>query len=153
VPRNEVTIEYDSDAKSKPLSDNPNELNEFDFKTRFMNPDRIVWANGSKFTGMLEELQPTAKSSIARDFALVREVVTNWSMKTVAQLKMKCEGEDKKVEEKMVRRGLMDELVGIGPPDTPGRMVWTKANSKIWTRLTVLSDAMGKFPALFESGT
>ncbi|HEV3437260.1 MAG TPA: hypothetical protein VG122_07870, partial [Gemmata sp.] len=59
---------------------------------------------------------------------------------------------DKKVEEKMVSHGLLDELVGIAPPGTPGRMVWTKENSRIWTRITVLSDAMGKFPALFESG-
>jgi hypothetical protein len=29
--------------------------------------------------------------------------------------------------------------------------VWNEANTKIWTRLTVLSEAIGKFPALFES--
>ena len=86
------------------------------------------------------------------DFTQFRAVVTNWSLKELTQLKLKCEGEDKKVEEKKVRHGIMDDLIGISPPGTPGRMEWTKANSKIWTRLTVLSDAVGKFPTLFEAG-
>jgi hypothetical protein len=117
-----------------------------------LNFDQITWNKGQQFRGRAEVLQPTQKSQIARDFTQAREVVINWSVKELAQLKMKCEGEDKKVEEKMVRRGLLDKLGGITPLGTPGLLDWTPANSKIWTRLTVLSDAMGKFPALFETG-
>jgi hypothetical protein len=152
IPRTGVTIEYRSDAKTQHLSDSPSGLNEFNFQTHFLNLDRIVWANDSKYTGKFDLLKPTTKSLIARDFTNARAVVTNWSVKELSQLKMKCEGEAKKVEEKMARHSQMDELVGIVPPGTPGRLEWTKANSKIWTRLTVLSDAMGKYPALFESG-
>jgi hypothetical protein len=65
---------------------------------------------------------------------------------------MKCEGEAGGVEGKAVRRGLLDELVGSSAPGTSSRMVWTKENSRIWTRLTVLSEAMEKFPTLFETG-
>jgi hypothetical protein len=153
VPRGGVQIDYNSDAKTKSLSDNPNDLNEFNFKTRFLYPDRIIWANGSKYTGTFDVLQPTPKSLVARDFSVARSGVTNWSLNDLTKLKMKCEGEDKKVEGKVVRHGLMDELVGIAPPGTLGRMEWTRENSKIWTRLMVLSDAMEKFPALFESGS
>ncbi|HEV3440360.1 MAG TPA: hypothetical protein VG122_23605, partial [Gemmata sp.] len=85
-PRNGVTIDYDSDAKTKHLSDNPSDPddpnpNEFNFKTRFLNPDRITWDNGNKFTGTFDVLQPTPKSLIARDFTLARAVVTSWSAK------------------------------------------------------------------------
>jgi hypothetical protein len=151
VARDGVTIEYRSDAKTKHLTDNPDDLNEFNFKTRFLYPDRIVWANDSKYTGTFDALQPTLKSQVARDFTQFRAAVTYWSLKELTQLIMKCEGEDKKVEEKKVRHGLIDELIGISPAGSPGRMEWTKANSKIWTRLTVLSGAMGKFPTLFEA--
>jgi hypothetical protein len=152
VARKEVIIKYNSDGKEQKLTDSLNELNEFNFKTSFLNFDQITWNKGQQFRGRAEVLQPTQKSQIARDFTQAREVVINWSVKELTHLKMKCEGEDKKVEEKMVRRGLLDKLVGITPPGTPGLLDWTTANSKIWTRLTVLSDAMGKFPALFETG-
>jgi hypothetical protein len=151
TPRISVTIEYNSDAKTKPLSDSPDGLNEFNFRDSYLNFDKIVWDQGQKFTGTPGSLQPTPKSIAARDFTRARADVTNWSNKEVTQLKSKCEGEDKKVEEKMARRGLMDELVGISATGAAGRQAWTEASTKIWTRLTVLSEAMGKFPALFQS--
>lgn len=151
VPRSGVSIDYASDAGTKRLTDSLNDVNELNFTTRYPNPDRIVWANGNKFTGTFSVLQPTAKSLVARDFALARAGLTLWSAQTVAQLKKKCEGADRKVDEQEVRRGLVDELVGVSPAGVPGRLVWTAENSRIWMRLNVLADAMGKFPALFES--
>ena len=155
VPRLGVRIVYDSDAKTKMLSDHPNELNEFNFETRFPNPDHIEWANGAQTSGTFTVLQPTERSRLARAFTQARAAVTIWSLAETTQLKKKCAGEVEtvKVGEANVRRALVDELIGIAPPDTPGRVRWTKENSRIWTRLTVLSEAMVKFPALFGAGS
>ncbi len=147
-PRNGVTIEYDSDAKVQPLTDRLERLNEFTFPTAFKNFDRIVWAGGNKFTGTKSALQPTPKSVAAREFTLARATVTTWSSATVNQLKMKCEGEGEAVKQQE-RRDQTDELVGTAP-DEAGGTAWTKQNTKIWTRLSALSAAMAKYPALFE---
>jgi hypothetical protein len=149
VPRSGVTIEYDSDAKSQPLTDLPGTLNEFNYETMFKNFDRIVWENGAKFTGEKPKFQPTPKSIVARDFTAARTDVTTWSSATVKQLKMKCEAEGGQVKQED-RPKLMDELIGAPAKEGAG-VPWTKENTKIATRLTALAAAMGKNPALFES--
>jgi hypothetical protein len=151
TPRSGVTIEYDSDAKSQPLTDLLDDLNEFNFKNRYANPDRIVWANGSKFTGTFDVLQPTPKTLAARDYATARGAIAVWSAKELAYLKARCEGEGKPAPEQAARRAYLDQLVGYAPPNSPGRPVWTKDNSRLWMRLTALSEAMEKFPTLFEA--
>jgi hypothetical protein len=152
VPRKSVTIDYDINLKtvSKPMSDNSDELNEFNFKTRIPNVDRIVWANGLKYTATFDTLKPTEKSAAAYDFSLARNKVLNWSTKELGTLKMKCEGNAKNEHDKDARHDLLDELIGVTPSDSPGSMTWTEKNSKIWTRLKILTNAMEKFPALFE---
>ena len=64
-----------------------------------------------------------------------------WSAATVEQLKKQCEAgvAALQLEE---RRKQLDELVGAG--DGPE---WTRANTRIWTRLTALSVATAKHPA------
>lgn len=157
IGRKGVSIEYDSDAKTKSLSDNPDDEdpnpNEFNFKSRYLNFYRIIWASGAQYTGTASVLQPTPKSVVARDFTLARRGVTTWSVKELTELKKKCEGEDKKVEEQMVRRRLMDELMGRAPSGKSDGDMRIKDLTKIWTRITVLLDAMEKFPTLFESGS
>ena len=146
-PRAGVTIEYDSDAKSQVLTDLPDKLNEFNFKTRHKNFDRIAWSNGSKFTGAADALRPTPKSLVARDFSEARAGVTAWSLAAVNQLKMKCEGLGAALQMEE-RRNLTDDLVGVG--DGPA---WTKENTKIWTRLTALSAAMGSTRSCLRAGS
>ena len=149
-PRSGVTIEYDSDAKSQPLTDMPNTLNEFNFQKYHKNFDRIVWGtNGSHFTGIVDALKPTPKSVVARDFTQARADVTTWSQATAGQLKMKCEGEGGQVQQEE-RRLLLDELVGASTAKESGR-TWTKENTKISTRLSALASAMAKYPMLFEA--
>lgn len=150
MPRSGVTIEYNSDAKSKPLTDLLDDLNEFNFKSRYASIDQITWANGAHFTGTFDVLQPTPKTLVARDYSAARAAVTGWSAKELARLKSRCEGEGKPAGEQAVRRGFLEELVGYAPPNSPGRPVWTKDNSRLWTRLTALFEAMEKRPVLFE---
>jgi hypothetical protein len=149
-PRAGVTIEYVAE-KPKPLTDLPDQLNEFNFKTLHKNFDRIVWSNGSKFTGDKDALRPTAKSIAARDFSEARAGVTAWSLAAVNQLKMKCEGSGAALQLKE-RHTLLDELVGTAPGGAAVGPAWTKENTKVWTRLTSLSAAMEKHPTLFEPG-
>ena len=148
-PRAGVIIEYDSDAKAQPLTDRLDKLNEFNFLTAYKNFDRIVWANGSKYTGNRSALQPTPRSLVARDYTLARATVTTWSAATVNRLKIQCEGPGDAVQQQE-RRSHLDELVGAAPGQTGGSP-WTKQNTKIWTRLSALSAATAKHPALFEN--
>jgi hypothetical protein len=145
-PRKDVVVEYDSEAKTQPLSDLPEGLNEFNFATRHKGFDRVVWANGSKFTGAADALRPTPRSIAARNYTQARSQVTAWSAAALERLKKQCEAgvAALQLEE---RRKHLDELVGAG--DGPE---WTKANTRIWTRLTALSAAAAKHPALFEAG-
>ena len=145
-PRKGVVVEYDSDAKSQPLTDLPDKLNEFNVRTLYKGFDRVVWANGSKFTGAADALRPTPRSVAARDYSQARSQVSAWSAAAVEQLKKQCEAgvAALQLEE---RRKQLDELVGAG--DGPA---WTKSNTRIWTRLTALSAAAAKHPALFGAG-
>jgi hypothetical protein len=151
-PRASVTIEYDSDAKSQPLTDLPSTLNEFNFQKYHKNFDRIVWGmNGSLFTGIVDALQPTPKSVVARDFTQARADVTTWSLMTLTQLKMKCEGEGVQVKQEE-SRALLDELVGANAQkEKESGRKWTKENTRIATRLSALAGAMAKYPMLFEA--
>ena len=142
-PRAGVSVEYDSDPKAKPLSDLPDELNEFNFPTRHKGFDRVVWANGSKFTGTPDALRPTPRSAAARAYSQARAGVTAWSAGATGELKRLCE-DGVPALQREERRKHLDELVGAG-----GGTAWTKANTKIWTRLTALADAAAEHPALF----
>jgi hypothetical protein len=148
--RSGVEITYASDAGTKPLTDLPDGLNEFNYTKQFKNFDRVEW--GSKFTGTPGALKPTPKSLVARDFSLARTDVTTWSPAAVNRLKMKCEAEAAGVKQEE-RRALLDELVGFTPSPNakePDR-AWTKDNTKLLTRLAALSTAMAKHPALFDA--
>jgi hypothetical protein len=154
VPRGGVKIYYDSDAKDKPLSDHPDELTEFNFKTRFQNPDTVFWNNSAQSTGTLDALQPTETSRTARAFTQAREGVTTWSAAEITRIKKQCEGDGEKlkVEEMKNRRLILDKLVGLPPPGAKTLVRFTDKNSKIWTRLTALADATEKFADLFQGG-
>jgi hypothetical protein len=143
-PRADVTIEYDSDAKSKPLSDLPGELNEFNLQSKYKGFDRIVWSNGGRFTGMPNALQPTPRSVAARDYSQARAAVATWTPATVAELKRKCEAGLAAVQLEE-RRKVLDDLVGVG-----AAVEWTKANTRLWTRLEALAAAMENHRVLFE---
>jgi hypothetical protein len=145
-PRKGVVVEYDSDAKSQPLTDSPDGLNEFNFRTLYKGFDRVVWANGSKFTGAPDALRPTPRSVAARDYSRARGQVSAWSAAAVEQLKKQCEAGAPALQLEE-RRKQLDELVGAG--DGPE---WTRSNTRIWTRLTALSAAAAKHPALFGAG-
>ncbi|HSQ55454.1 MAG TPA: hypothetical protein VLM40_06890, partial [Gemmata sp.] len=144
-PRKGVTIEYDSDAKSQPLSDVTDKLNEFNFKAMHKGFDRIVWSNGNRFTGDAGALRPTPRSIAARDFTRARAGMTEWTPASINQLKMKCEAglDALQLEE---RHRLLDELIGAGEGPE-----WTPTNTRIWTRLTALAAAMEKHRVLFEA--
>ncbi len=154
VMRAGVTIVYDSDAKSQPLTDHPNRLNEFNFLTAFKYPDQIVWANGGKYAGVKDSanLQPTLASHVARDYSAARTAVTIWTQEAVQSLKKICEGDAAPVQQE--RRKHADQLVGAEPaPDlkTPEpQSAWTRDNTRLWTRLATLEAAMNKHPGLFE---
>jgi len=133
------------------LTDHPSMLNEFNFTELYPDFDRIRF--GSK-TGSKDALKPTPASVVARDFTVARATVTTWTPATINQLKKKCEGEVATVQQK--RREQLDSLTGAESVRDPLGSVpisaWTQVNSRIWTRLTALSDAMAKSPGLFESG-
>lgn len=144
--RSSVVIEYDSDAKTQALTDRLDGLNEFNFASAFPNFDRIVWANGGKFTGNRAALQPTVKSLLARDFSRVRSTVANWSPDTINQLKMLCEGPDD--AEQPRRRELTDNLIGTNIGGSSG-VPWTRQNTRLWSRLSILSAVATRYSALF----
>ena len=143
--RTKITIVYDSDAKEKPLTDDLDGVNEFNFPKQHLNFKKVTWLGGSDDSS---SLKPTPKSIAARAFTLARADVTTWSATTVNQLKKKCEGEAAALQQE--NRKLTDELVGFAAASTSP--TWTRENTKLWTRLTGLSTAMAKFPMLFEMG-
>jgi len=145
--RNNMKVVYQSGKQSieRPLTDHPATLNEFNFNTLHPDFDRITGPGGF---GGKDSLKPTLASQVARDFTLARATVAIWGPTTTNQLKKKCEGDDAAVQQK--RRELLDGRTGAGV-ESPSS-VWTEQNSKIWTRLTALSEAMVKAPGLFDIG-
>jgi hypothetical protein len=145
-----VVIEYDSDAKSKPLGSRHEDLTEFNFRTAYKNIDKIRW--GGQTRGRFEVLQPTPKSVLAREYTEARAGAEAWTAAGVERLKKRCEGGGGALQQEE-RRKLTDELVGYTPAkdgkESAGAK-WDRDNSKIWTRLSSLSAAMSKYPALFE---
>jgi hypothetical protein len=150
IPRSNVIIVYDSfDEKNrgKALSNRVASLNEFNFEGYYPKFDMISWNNMSHTTGRVKALKPTQKSLIARDFSQARKSVVNWSIPEILKLAKICGGEGRTEEEKRTCRELTDELIGDSPAGVSGAMLWTEANTKIWSRFKILS----KFPALFDS--
>jgi hypothetical protein len=150
IPRSGVTIEY-LGMKPKPLTDLFDQLNEFNFQTQYKNLDSIVWANGAQRTADTSRLRPTPKSVAAHTFSQPRGEVTTWSPTAVKQLKMKCEGlaDALQMKEPQLEK-LLDELVGAATEGAAGGPAWTEKNTRVWTRLKSLADAMEKHPTLFE---
>ncbi|MBA4186792.1 MAG: hypothetical protein C0467_02115 [Planctomycetaceae bacterium] len=154
IPRINVTVVYKPDgspAVERPLSTHPSTLNEFNFTVLHKDFDQIRWAGG--IAGK-DSLKPTPASVVARDFTAARATVTVWTPETLDQLKKKCEGDVATVQQR--RREQLDGLsgaevvrdpLGKEPPST-----WTRENTRIWARLTALSEAMKAAPGLFEAG-
>ncbi|MCE9560470.1 MAG: hypothetical protein K8U57_00300 [Planctomycetes bacterium] len=153
-PRGTLKAVYqiaNQDAVERNLTDHPSTLNEFNFSDLYPDFDRIRSPNR---TGGKDSLKPTLASIAAREFTVARATVTTWTPATINQLKKKCEGEVATVQQK--RREQLDSLTGTesvrDPLGSAPNSAWTPQNSRIWTRLTALSNAMEKSPGLFESG-
>ncbi len=154
LPRSNVKLVYKTDGQApvtRSLADHPSTLNEFNFNTLYKDFDQITWSGGF---GGKDALKPTSASRVAVDFTVARATVTTWSSTTINQLKKKCEGEVEGIQQK--RREQLEGLSGAelvrDPLGKEPASAWTRDNSKIWTRLTALSEAMAKAPGLFDAG-
>jgi hypothetical protein len=139
VARGAVSVKYFPQAggtsERAKLTADVNGLNEFNVAERYPGENTLITDGAAEYTP--KQLQPTALSRAAVDYALARtEVGTGtgapkWSAKSVEELKNKC---------KAIAGEVNQLKVPGGKPDTP----------RIWDRLESLSRGAAACGPLFE---
>jgi hypothetical protein len=141
VKRGDLSIEYEQAAGAAKqfdtLSASPEGVTEFNLAEKYPGPQTDVRYNGAP--GRPSDLKPTALSKAALDYWTYRKAVgpgatgPKWTVKSVQDLKNKCEPQKELVEKlKLVRK-----------KDDPA----SDDELRIWTRLESLLDGLKACPA------